>query len=86
MMDIIFYDLLFHVLYRVHLEINPNQSGFSRVINQARGDARFVKVYCSHKLYRNVCSHNSCGNACVISHAYKGSTRIPKTVVGMLVA
>ena len=34
--------------------------------------ARFVKVYRSHKLYRNVCSQNSCGNASGISHAYKG--------------
>ena len=34
--------------------------------------ARFVKVYRSHKLCRNVCSQNSCGNASGISHAYKG--------------
>ena len=34
--------------------------------------ARFVKVYRSHKLCRNVCSHNSYGNASGISHAYKG--------------
>ena len=34
--------------------------------------ARFVKVYCSHKLCRNVPSHNSCGNASGISPSYKG--------------
>ena len=34
--------------------------------------ARFVKVYRSLKLCRNIRSHNSCGNASGISHAYKG--------------
>ena len=34
--------------------------------------ARFVKVYRSHKLCRNVCSHNSYGNANGISPSYKG--------------
>ena len=35
-------------------------------------EARFVKVYRSQKLCRNVPSHNSCGNASGISHSYKG--------------
>ena len=34
--------------------------------------ARFVKVYRSHELCRNVGSHNSCGNASGIIHACKG--------------
>ena len=35
--------------------------------------ARFFKVYCSHKLCRNVPSHNNCGNTSGISPSYKGS-------------
>ena len=34
-------------------------------------DARFVKVYRSHKLCRNIHSHNSCGNARGISPFYR---------------
>ena len=35
-------------------------------------NARFVKVYRSHKLCRNVPSHSSCGNASGISPSNKG--------------
>ena len=34
--------------------------------------ARFVKVYRSHKLCRNVHSHNRCWNASGITHALNG--------------
>ena len=64
-----------------------NVSSFRPVVHFLQEDfdieaglmARFVKVYRPHNLCRNVCSHNSCGNARVLEVSV-----LPKKVVGML--